>query len=348
MSDDNDSPTIESPAPEKNIETEAAPKRPLSLLASETYGKNFVGEVEEAANDAIEEAQTTDAPTETAAEIEEDLAAIIRQNLDADPTLLARLKLTTKIDGESGEATLEDLIRSYQTQTAAEKRLEDAKVKAKQILEEASSRTAKVDEQFAVTAKLIEKAEAKLSKEIKEADLAQLRRDDPSEWSARMREIDQQRAEINQMKLEAVGAYRQSQQATRSEMETALAEHIRKEHAALLEKKPDWADAEKAKAGKAKVAGYLVKQGFTQDDVARASDHRLVLMAEKAMLFDELQANTNAAKKKLATVPKVLRPGTTKAPDQINRERVSSLESKLRKTGSIDDAFALLKAQRGK
>jgi hypothetical protein len=317
------------------------------------FGDTFKGEVPEGAETEVTETtEETSEPAETAETTEttdeDDTATIIRQNLDADPKLFAKLKLGVKIDGQEGEATLEDLIRSYQIQTAAEKRLEEAKTRSKQIVDEASAKASQVDEQFAVTAKLIERAEAKLVKEIQASDLAKLRQDDPSEWSARMREIDQQRAEITDMKREAISAYQTSKQKAAEEMQNARRAHLQKEHDALLGRRPEWRDETKAKAGKGKLAAFLLENGFTQQEISEASDHRLLLLLDDARAYRELQANTDAAKKKLAKVPKVLKPGTPKPPDQINRERQSALTARLRKTGSIDDAFALLKAQRSK
>ena len=106
-------------------------------------------------------------------------------------------------------------------------------------------------------------------------------------------------------------------------------------------------DSEKAMAEKTKLVGYLTREGFAQNDVLGASDHRLIVMARKAMLFDELQVSSKAAMKKVAALPKVMKPGASKPQSQVSTEKLQQARARLQKSGSLDDAFALLKAQRG-
>jgi hypothetical protein len=114
-----------------------------------------------------------------------------------------------------------------------------------------------------------------------------------------------------------------------------------------MSKVPEWKDAEVAKKEKQEIAAFLLDQGFTKEDLAAASDHRMILMARKAMLFDKGQDKTAIAQKKVLTIPKVLKAGATKSPAQINAANLAALAAKAKRTGSIEDAQALLRAKRG-
>ncbi len=115
----------------------------------------------------------------------------------------------------------------------------------------------------------------------------------------------------------------------------------------MLDKLPDWKDADKAKAEQGRVREYLKNQGFTDDEVGGVSDHRAVLMARKAMLFDDLQAKAaaNADKVKNLPAPKVLQPGGREVGATDGRTRAMK---NLAKTGSTDAAADVLMALMGR
>lgn len=351
MADANEAPTIESQT-ETNTQPEAATKRPLSLLASEFFGKDFHGEVPkepDSTESPVETAPEETTENETAApdgEPEDDIADLIRQHIETDPALLQKLKLGVKIDGQTGEATLDDLVRSYQIQTAAEKRLEEAKAKSADILAETNAKAAKIGERFAEAAGLIESLESDLADDIKAADMDKLRREDPAEWAAKNAEFEKRRAKIQQRKQTAIEKYNKANQQAQEEAKAAFEKYFSAEQESLLEKRPDWRNQETFTNARSKLTKFLSSvRPNTAQQVSH--NHELLLLAEKAMLYDELQANTNAAKKRLAQVPKVLKPGAPKPQDQITKERTQQVRDRLRKSGSIDDAYALLKAKRG-
>lgn len=330
----------------------------FATLAAEMFGPQYTGErkkeeappvVEDVVDEVVEEVveeSGEDAPVEAEESAEESLADIIRQNFEHDPSLYAALRLPVKVDGEASEATIDELVRSYQIQSAAEKRLEEAKVRARTIQDEATAKSLKVDEHMAMAARVIQAAESALTRDIEKSNLAQLRDTDPAEYAAAITDFKARRDEVEAMKVEAVQTYRAYSDATQEELKKQHEERLLVEHEALLNAVPEWKDATKAQAEKTKLGEYLVGgMGFDPNDIATAADHRLFVMARKAMLYDEMQTHNNAATKKIATVPKVLKPGAPKPQDQITRENEQKLRDRLRRTGSIDDAFALLQAK---
>jgi hypothetical protein len=353
----------ETPTTESAQENEGG-RRPLSLLASEMFGADFHGEIKEEP-DNVEppedpgESEEPETPEEGHEEPEElgepeeageeepisSLQELIEHN-EWDPEWVHALKVPVKVDGKPAEATLQDLVASYQMKEAAEKRLEDAKAKAKTLHQELAEKSEALQGQFAVAAKIVERAEALLDKDAASIDWKALREDDPAEYSAKKAEIAERRQEVERMKRDAAEDYRKATEKQWQETRQQQQQRLQAEQAALLEKLPEWGDQTKAAEEKTQLASYLISQGFTEHDVMGASDHRLIVLARKAMLYDTGKARTDAAKKKVAKVPKVLKPGAPKPKEHIEKQKVAQLQSRLKKTGSIDDAFALLKARR--
>jgi hypothetical protein len=299
---------------------EAASERPFSLLdslypqpaeetpepeqakAEETEGEEE--EDRESARESEQESEDEEVPISSVSELIEHNAY--------DPEWFNALKVPIKVDGKPAEATIQDLVASYQMKEAAERRLEEAKSKAKTVTQELAEKSEAVQGQFAVAAKMIERVEALVDRESSSVDWKRLREDDPAEYSAKKAELAERRQEIEQMKRDAAEDYRKATEGQWQETAKQQRERLHAEHAALIEKLPDWRDESKAAEEKGKLAKYLISQEFTEQDVMGASDHRLIVLARKAMLYDEGRTKVDAAKKRVAKVPKVMKPGTQK------------------------------------
>lgn len=141
-------------------------------------------------------------------------------------------------------------------------------------------------------------------------------------------------------------AYQKTQQAQAQLMEIAQAEQaqmlqatLAQQQEELLAKLPEWRDASKAKAEKAAIADYLRGQGFEASAINNINDHRAVLMARKAMLYDQMVGKANAAAKKVAAAPqRVVTPGSS---GQTRIDGRSSAMQRLGKSGRVEDAAAV-------
>jgi len=353
--------------------TPAETPKPLSLLAKETFGHSFVGEVaepeepapeelpaeapaeehveepvEEQVDDPEGEEATAEADGQADEQEDDEIATLseLAEHLETDIDWLNTLKVPVKIDGQSAEAPLADLVANYQMDGAAEKRLETAKAKATEMVGEAQKVVENAQAQFAVAGKLIEGIDKALLADEQSVDWKDLRENDPAEFAAKRREYDDRKAAIEQLKRDAAAEYQQAVQEGSAQTQQQQAEYLQQQHQMLLEAIPEWRDSGKADAEKAELSDYLIGQGFSRDDVSAASDHRLIVMARKAKMFDEMKANSNAARKKVAKVPKVVKPGAPKPQEQKSREQQAALKARLQKSGKLDDAFALLKSRR--
>jgi len=231
-------------------------------------------------------------------------------------------------------------------QQAAENRLEETKDKDKSNNQEITEKSETVNEQLSTVAELINNAQDILKSDFKSVNWETLRSNDPAEYAAKKRDFDDRKAQIESIKNGASAQYQQYQAQQSSEMQARQQEILQQEAARLVEAIPEWKDPEKASVEKSKVAEYLFNQGFSKEDVAGASDHRRSLRARKAMLFNSTATKNEVAKKKVAKIPKVSKPGTPKTAEQTNNQKLEKLRQRMIETGSLDDAHAYQLARR--
>lgn len=93
-----------------------------------------------------------------------------------------------------------------------------------------------------------------------------------------------------------------------------------------------------------KLIGYGKNNGFDDKEMRSIVDPRVVKILHKAMLYDQLQSSKPAIAKKVQGVPKVVKPGNAQSSQQKNAQRVDDAMSRLKKSGSVDDAAAVFLA----
>lgn len=258
---------------------------------------------------AGEKASATDPVAETLGTIEELIA-----HHQLDPEWFNSLKVDVKVDRQTMQVPFADLIKSYQIDTAATKRLEDAKTHAKAITQDLAIQKETLQTQLSSAAALVKHAEALLERDAKGVNWAQLREKDPAEYAAKKADFEEQRKFIASLKDEGANAWRAAVQQQQSAAVDGLKERLATENEALLGAIPEWKDEKTRTAEKAALVKYLTGPvGLTQEQVAVVADHRMIVMARKAMNWDELQTKTDAAKQKVVKIPKVLKPGAAAA-----------------------------------
>jgi hypothetical protein len=135
------------------------------------------------------------------------------------------------------------------------------------------------------------------------------------------------------------------EQQTHQERMTQMQQVEARERATLLTKLPEWKDSSQAEKEQKAIASYLSKTyGYTQDTIDRIQDHREVIIARKAMLYDQLMDAAKNAKGKVRQLPpRTERPGITQAQTPQENTRANAMR-RLARTGSVDDAANVFSA----
>jgi hypothetical protein len=334
--------------------TEPAPKD-WSRIASEVFGSDYKGETPPETAETSEapvvvepqEVQETSPQIEAVEETPSQHESALPSFTELDPEWIDNLEIPIKVNGEESAVKLSDLRKNHQINLAAEKRLEEAKATAKAVTQDLAKKQEQLTSHFAVVAQLVKEAETMLESDQSTVDWAKLRDQDPAEWTAKKTEFAERKARIDALKQNAVQSYQSSQQLTLAEQKEHMAAYLAEQQAMLTEKLPEWKDSAKAREEKKAIAEYLFSQGFNKAEIEQAADHRMVLMARKAMLYDKSTDKTKVAEKKIVNIPKVLKPGAPKPAEQVKSDQIAKLKQRLQKTGAIADAVALQKALRG-
>ena len=111
----------------------------------------------------------------------------------------------------------------------------------------------------------------------------------------------------------------------------------------LAEKLPDFGDPEKGRKFVGELRSWLGEQGFSPEEIGQVIDHRVILVAAKAMRADRAAvARRSAETKRNDTAPTVQRPGSTQGREtNVGRRRQERFEQ-LRQSGSQRDALSYL------
>lgn len=340
----------------------------MSLLAKNLFGENFHGEVHQPAetNDEQEEVEQEAEETEVESEQSEEtsqgesnqdepeyqeyelsqiaqLLGVEEDRLDVNDE--GRVVLVGKVDGEPKPLPVQQLLDNAQMDQAAEKRLEDAKARKQTLDQEFEKRNEELQGKFVQAGKLIEKAETLLDNDSSKINWDQLREDDPAEFAAKKAEFEERRKEIEQMKQETVDTYQKSMQGNQ-QSEEEIQQLQQQELSKLVEQVP-MKTQDEFNEWSANTAKYLMGHGFEKDELSSILDHRFYVLAHKARQFDEGQKKTEAAKKKVAKVPKAMKPGAAQSKQQADSKKVKKAKERFAKTRSLDDAFRYMKANSG-
>ena len=137
--------------------------------------------------------------------------------------------------------------------------------------------------------------------------------------AAKVQELDSKRAQFQQGQAQAAQ------------------QRIAAEQSALLVKLPEWRNNETRAKEQQSIAQSLMSQGFNEAEVAQLSDHRMLLIARKAHLYDQLQANKAQKVQQVRAAPPVVKPGAQ--PDKAKAESKDFLKE-IRRTGRQNNRHA--------
>jgi hypothetical protein len=190
-----------------------------------------------------------------------------------------------------------------------------------------------------------EKAEAsQLKQQLAEAlQVWAIPTEQEPDWHSLAKTVPPQEFNLRRVEWEA----RQQKAMRAREQFQALQEHqqqetIRTEYAKLIDAIPEWKDEAKFKAAAQKMQTGSTEYGFTPEEVAGIVDHRMVRVLHDAIRYRELQKGAPAVTKKVAQAPTTLKPGAKPDQNASSEAARQKQRARLKQTGSVDDALALL------
>lgn len=238
---------------------------------------------------------------------------------------------TVKVDGEEKQVTLEELKRSYSGQQYIQKGMQQA-AEVKKQAEEAYY--ALMREREGVQ-QLVQQAQSGMNLiPPVEPDSSQFENDPLGYMEAKI-QYDNQVKEYNENATKFQEVLNRQSEAE----QIAKAEYARQEANKLVELIPELADAGKASKFKEKIVKAASHYGYTPEEIAGISSSRDFVVLRDAMRWQELQAGKETVKKKVKKAPPI-KAGAKKV--RTNGDRQRQAQEKLKRSGSIEDALALI------
>jgi hypothetical protein len=318
----------EPPKPEVPEETKA--EQPQPEITEEEV--KVEGEVKEEVKEA--DAQNTE---EIQLESLEELAEATGLPLEK----ILNLKARTKVDGIEDIVPLAQLVKSYQLEGHLTRKSQELSEKMKSLETEREKVSSELNTRLTEANQLISHFEQQFMADYNNINWNELRQSDPAEFAARKQEYNEKWNNLQAYRQQIVLNSEKMRQEAQAKQQDQFRELLKTEEERLLNRIPDWKDEKKASEGKKELSGYLRDYGFNDGEISGIYDHRQIDIIRKAMLYDKISSKNDVAKKKVATLPKLLKP-SAQAKDPSADALKSGFE-RLNKTGRVDDAAAVLK-----
>jgi len=244
-----------------------------------------------------------------------------------------------KLDGEEVEVSLDELQSGYQRQKDYTKKTQ-ALAEQRKAYEAKAAEIETLQTQYLQQAQLANELLNRDLKRYESVDWATLKTEDPVGYLQKQIEVGEIKQEQAALQQQAQAAYEHNQKAQAEERVQHL-EMQRKEALTLF---PDWKDSTKQEAHKQKLFSYGSSIGYSDEELGTIVNARDLVMLDKAMKYDSLQATKKGITKK-TTAPAIRKRVKVKgvAPKGSKRMKVQAEKSdNLRKSGSLKDAAALM------
>jgi len=247
------------------------------------------------------------------------------------------------VNGEEQQVTLDELMSGYSRQSDYTRKTQDVAKERKQMGELQAQHASEIHQARAERQQYLESLNQIIGNtasnldKFANIDWESLKDSDPIGYVTRKEEFREAQEKVQSMQREQYMAQQKNIEDERRVRSRALQE----ENGKLVEALPEWAEPEKQKKLVSDIRGYASSQGFTEEELNSLVDHRSLLVLMKAQKYDAMQ-NSDVKSKKLKNKPKVIRSGKGITRSSSDKNKRTAQMKRLRGTGHIDDASALL------
>lgn len=308
---------------------------------------------QESQQEAPQEAQgESEQPEQAAPEVEEieisDLNGLA-EHLGVDPADLYNISVPYTQNGEKAEFTLGDLKDKYQRFQETESLRAEAQQRA-DAYREAQEQVDALHEAHRLHAQAIYQfMEQGLLQDFAGVNWDHLRVANPGEFIRLQQTFQNRQGQLHQMRQDVVRFVEEQDNASRQQKEHLRRQHLIREQDALFRALPSWRDQKAADPERAELSRYLADTGYKESYINEVDDHKFIVLARKAMMFDKMSTQGSvAAKKVVKLAKKIVTPGTRQTSAEQSTDQERSLRKNVRQSGSVQDAAALIQYRLGK
>lgn len=258
---------------------EQAPQEPAEADAGAVQQQADAGEGDPAA-----------APISTLEQLAEQLGASVDDILD--------LHTKAKIDGEEKDATLRDILKSYQLEGHVNRKSIELSEKQKAFETEQSQVRNEWGQRVQFTAQVLDSQEAQLAQQFHSVNWQALQTQDPAQYSALYLQFQQAGQQLQAQKAQLAQHYQQTQAQIRQQQRPKAMEAIRSQH-------PDLADPVSYGNALSDMKAYLKGIGAPESNFdALELDPVVFTVARDAARYRAIVAKRPDVTQKVAAAPK--------------------------------------------
>lgn len=319
-------------------QAEAADASELEIverLQSKMYGENKPAPAEpphvstQAQEAPAEEAEPppSDKPTPEGADVEEPQEELA---WEAVKDVKVKVPIKDPTGEREEELTLEELRLGHMRQADYQRKTQEISQQRARAQDEVRQAAETLRAQAVAELSTYEQALFGLvAPQFKNVDMNRLAQENPAEWA----QLRQTQENFNQILYHIRNQRQQLEQAQTIEQQQIRAQAVQQATEALQRDIPNWGPELDQALAKMATSDY----GFSPDELARGvvplADARVMKLAHDAYQWRQLQQQKPIATKKVAEVPKVLKPGAKRDPKQDLSRRSEQMRTEIRKTG---------------
>lgn len=290
---------------------------PTSNQKPEGQEQQAEGERQEAPANAKPETESDDKAASKDAKPEEDeepeyasLDDFLTKN-KLDPESFNRLAVNVKVNGETAQVPLSDVLRGYQLDKANTQKSQELSEARKALEQERAAQTTLAKQYLTNARALGEQAYQQMMSEFKSINWDHLQATDPINWTVQRQKFQERDAQIRQHMQQVAGMEQQQAEEATQRQRAFVADQRTK----MLEKFPEWSDPTKFREAQESMSSYAKNLGFTDDELRQVHDHRMVQVLHEASQYRALQASAKSAVKKVRAAPPMAKPGARQERD---------------------------------
>lgn len=318
--------------------TDQASVDPMDEIASLLMGDDDEsGETEEASSDE----QTTDAPneedTDDAEELSDESTDVdetdeSEEDTDDDQTLTEMLgiddsqidvtddgaiMINVKVDGQTSQHSLAEVIKSYQLESSVTKKSQALSEERKKFEEAAAAKALEIKNTLEQNVNLTQMLEQELMADYEKVDWDDLRQYDPAEWTAKRQEFGTKYQRIQRLKTELTGQTEQVEQAQTQEQQAAQQAYLKSQWGTMIDNNPSWSEPETYKKDMGSMKDFAkTTYGFTEQDLNAVTDARIIELLKDAQAY---RKGAKVASKKLKKVPRIQKRGGVRKTPKVSK-----------------------------
>ena len=308
----------------------------------EATDDSIVGETDEETSDTqddeedLEEVEDTEEDPDADDIEDEDEPEATEEDDETSVELSEDTLVEIQVDGEVKQASLKDLKRLYGQEASLTRKSQETAAKRKEA-EDALQKT------HLSYQKLLERAEARMKPYAEVDMLVASRQMSTEDFAALRREAAEAEKDLKFLKEEADVFYREAQANQQKQMQEAAQECVK----VLSEQLPDWGNDLYND-----IRTYAVAQGLPQEQVDAYVDPAVIMILNKARLYDQTKATAKTKKAKAKVIKtkqskgrvlKAKKAPPTRTDETIARQKKA--RDRLKSSTDLDDVTEALMAR---